>query len=193
MDENEVMLLDTDDFNDSDRLVLSIISNSGKSIMRTRLQKSALVYSKVFGDIVKHIAYSFGGYSEDVDESVDTLLDVGAITDTKNGYALTPYGKNMADFLRRVSSEYVDVDAHSKQLSNALNGVSDRELVGLTYHLYPETSEGSIIKESVDRLNKTLSVNGKDLSDFDLKSFEREIKAGNPIKVTEKRGRRNGF
>lgn len=184
-DVEDVIALDAEDLNDSDMLVLSLISK--KRLMRTRLQKTALLYCKIFDTkTVNHVAYNFGGYSEDVDESLDTLIDLGAIAEDKGYYSTTEYGKKLISYLEKTDGNYVNMDRDTEKVSKSLDEVSDRELIGLSYHYYPELAKESTIKESVERMNKTLTIDDTPLSYFDKGMFEKAVMDGKILKVREK-------
>lgn len=183
--EMEVIEDEAEDLNKSDKLVLTVLSK--KKMLRTRLQKTALMYCEVMKDnVVDHIAYNFGGYSEDVDESLETLVDIGAVYEDRSGYSVSDYGKRLLDYLLNRDDENKMVDNNVDKIIQAVGGVSDRVIVGLTYHYYPTLSSKSTIKDSVEKMNENIVIDDTPLSEIDKDTFEDYIKNGKHINAMER-------
>lgn len=177
----EIIAFDAEDLEDFDKLTLALISK--KKIMRTRLQKSVLVYRETFeSGAADYLAYGFGGYSEDVDHAAALLEDIGAVSEDRSGYLITDYGKKIVEHLKK-DDLFVKMDEDVDNLTKALSNVSDRELVGLTYQMYPEFTEESTIKNSVDQMNAKMIVDDKPLRDFEKELFKKSIEKGIPLSV----------
>ena len=79
-----------EEMSESDKIVLSIIANS-PYIKSTRLQKIALITKAALDGKVEltHGAYLFGGFSDDVDESVNSLRSEGFLVyQNGNGFSV---------------------------------------------------------------------------------------------------------
>lgn len=184
MNEQEMIESDYDELSDSEILVL-LIMNENKPILKTRLQKVSLLYHELYDSEINttgHNAYFFGGYSDDIDESAADLVDKGIMEENRNGYRLTEYGTKLVRFIRE---EYDDVNriAGIDKINRSVESVPDRNLVGLTYHFYEESAMNSTIKESVDKMNSVSSYDGVPLKDYPKDQFELKLRNGDRIRV----------
>ena len=171
---------DADAMTDSDVSVMFITELSG-TVEKTRLQKLSLMFDMIYDDKAEeHGAYRCG-YSDDIDESAQNLVASGSLKESYAGYSVTDYGKEVLEILKTTDSgKYEDM----KKILNAFKRVKDREIVGITYHLYPEYTKNSTIKKSVDALNRRMMINGVKLEKINPKSLIEDIKNGVPLKVT---------
>lgn len=183
MSEKEMIDSDYDDLSDSDIIVLLIVDGK-KPVLKTRLQKLSLLYHELYEKktgITNHNAYFFGGYSDDIDESAVNLTDMGVLEETKDGYSLTEYGRKLRQF---ILDEYEDEEQIRRidNIKSATSTIPDRNLVGLTYYFYGETAVNSIIKESVRKLNDASFYDGIKLTDYKKADFESKLRSGTPIR-----------
>lgn len=182
LSEKEMIDSDYDDLSDSDILVMLIVDNT-KPVLKTRLQKISLLYHELYDkkNVTDHNAYFFGGYSDDVDESAVNLTDMGVLEETKDGYSLTEYGCKLRQF---ILDEYDDED-QIKEIENikkAISSIPDRNLVGLTYHFYEETAVNSTIRDSVEKMNDKAVYDGVPLREYEKRNFESKLRSGVPIR-----------
>lgn len=183
MDENEMINNDYDDLSDSEILVL-LIMNEDAPTLKTRLQKLSLLYHELYDsdrNTTDHHAYFFGGYSDDIDESAVNLTDMGILNEGKNGYSLTEYGRKLRQY---ILDEYEDEDKIKRvnNIKKAVSSIPDRNLVGLTYHFYDESTKNSTIKQSVDRLNSSSMYDGLPLNEYPKNRFEDKLRSGEEIR-----------
>jgi hypothetical protein len=133
-----------------DKLVLSILEE--RPTGATSLQKIGLtVLSVLEGRVPTSFhAHHFGGFDDDLAESVDALRSEGYV-ELVNGktYRLTPAG-------RRLVEEYLtdDESTRLKHISGDLlprmRHLSDDEIVSVVYSLFPELAERSLIRNRID-------------------------------------------
>ncbi|MDR1404382.1 MAG: hypothetical protein LBJ20_02280 [Candidatus Methanoplasma sp.] len=182
--EDDMLKFDREDLSPADLLVLFISGNS--PALRTRIQKISFLYDEIYNKERKeadHHAYFFGGYSDDIEESMENLVDMGVLDEGRDGYVLTEYGKALTESLmdqkdQREKKERID------RIKNALSNVADRRVVGLTYRFYEETASNSAIRSSVERMNLSSKIDGKFLLDVDKEEFENYLRTGKPINMT---------
>ena len=187
MDENTLLDMDFQDLSDSDLAVMFTIEN--KPVLKTRLQKITLLFEEIYdthGPETGHSAYFFGGYSDEIDESAMTLTSAGIIDETSHGYVLTDYGRRLREYSERCIENDGDETGMTvihgiRNIVRSLNGIPDRNVVGLTYHYYEDTAVRSAIKESVDLLNEKAVYNGKRLDDIDKDEFEDILRRGEEL------------
>lgn len=174
---------DFDSLTDTEILVLLIIDGS-RPVMKTRLQKISLLYQEIFDNDKKnrtnHSAYLFGGYSDDIDESAVNLADTGILQETSAGYNLTEYGKALRKY---ILDEYDDEEeiVHVENINKSLKNMPDKNIVGLTYHFFEDTAANSTIKESVTRFNNSARYDGIALKEYDKNAFILKIRNGEVI------------
>jgi hypothetical protein len=133
-----------------DKLVLSILDKRPSGA--TSLQKLGLtVLSVLEGRTpVSFHAHHFGGFDDDLAESVDALRSEGYV-ELVNGktFRLTPAG-------RRLTEEYLSDDESTRlrtiagDLVPRMRHLSDEEIVSVVYSLFPELAENSLIRHRID-------------------------------------------
>lgn len=183
MDEIDMINMDFDELSDSEVLVL-LIMDEDEAVFKTRLQKLSLLYHELYDsdrNMTDHHAYFFGGYSDDIDESIMNLTDKGILVEGKSGYSLTDYGMKLRKFFL---NEYEDVEqiGNIEKIKNAVSSISDKNLVGLTYHFYSESAKNSTIVQSVEKMNSNLKYDGMPLNEYPLESFESKLRNGVEIR-----------
>jgi len=140
-------------FSKTDRLVLLILSISNK-IKITRLQKIGLLINAVIQGRVptSHNAYYFGAFSEDIDDSVTKFSDSSIVNATSDGFVLSPYGKSIINQMKESSNEEDrKVLEVTETIVKALSKMNDNDVLALTYYLFPEFTDDSLIKKEVER------------------------------------------
>ena len=161
-----------EDMSDSDKIVLLTIANS-PNIKSTRLQKLALIIKAALDGKVEssHGAYLFGGFSDDIDESVNSLRSEGFLTyQNGNGFSVNEDGKKLFQLL---SVEYNKLESKVREVVEMVENLSDKQVTALTYKLFPQLTGNSIIKEEMNRIGKDVTVQS-----FDIKKIKRDSKNG---------------
>jgi len=161
----------------TDLLVLCLIDSRDRPMLKTRIQKEALIFNQVYTKS-EHEPYYFGGYSDDIDESYSSLSDIGLLRTENKGYVLSGFGKAIVKALDERDDETF---RRSELLNKALANIDDRSLVAITYSLFPKLAEKSIIAESLNPLINKLIMNGKPLSDWTREEFIDCVRKGTPI------------
>ncbi len=180
-------MLDNDYYNLSDSEIEVLFIVDDEPILRTRLQKIALLYSKVYHkNECSHGAYLFGGFSDEIDESSDSLVSKGIIQETSRGYVTTDYGKRLKGLFVKGLEESDDLIIGIPNIKRSVSKLPDKSIVGLTYHFYNETAENSTIKNAVERYNKKSFYDGKRLDEISLDEFESKLKEGKAICRSER-------
>jgi hypothetical protein len=155
-----------EEMSESDKIVLSIVANS-PYIKSTRLQKIALITKAALDGKVEltHGAYLFGGFSDDIDESVNSLRSEGFLVyQNGNGFSVNEDGKKLFQLL---SAGEGRLESKVKEVIELVENLSDKQVTALTYKLFPQLTGNSIIKEEMNRIGKDLTV----LS-FDIKKIK---------------------
>ena len=189
MDENTLLDMDFQGLSDSDLTVLFAIGD--EPILKTRLQKIALLFDEMndsHGLETERGLRFFGGYSDEIDESTITLTSAGIIDETSHRYVMTDYGKKLKEYTERCIKNDRDETGITiirgiRNIVRSLDGIPDKNVVGLTYRYYPDTAARSAIKESVDILNRTAIYNGKSLSKMPREEFEDILRRGEELRI----------
>ena len=142
---------DVEELTDSDVVVLGLLHN--KPIKRTRIQKMSLFIERLFNfdESISHGSYHYGAFSDGIDESLISLKGDGSVAvDSSNNYKLTNYGdllyseaNNKEELKRKL--EAVDV------INDFFSSLSDQQLLQLSYLLFPDTTEESLIVKDVQK------------------------------------------
>lgn len=83
-----------DEIDDYSYVHYAVMSLMDRPRSKTSIMKEAI---KRYGHIIDHGPYLYGEYSDDVDEAVGNLCEIG-ILETKNGkFEITDYGQELFD------------------------------------------------------------------------------------------------
>jgi len=152
-----------------DKIVLITIANSGK-IKSTRLQKLTLIIKAVYdGKIDLHKPYLFGGFSDEVDESVNSLRSEGFLI-YENGFRINEDGEKL---YKALLSEKYELDQIAKDVIKMMGGLSDNQVTSITYKLFPALTKNSIIKDEMEKVGKDIIIQS-----FDIKKIRMRRKDG---------------
>jgi len=133
-----------------DDLDVAIILAIGDSkLNHTKIQKIALILSEILGIKTDAVAYDYGGFSETIMEKLQSDFSSDIIRKETGAYALTKTGKKLYRILTKIVEKKYNI---SEDLLSALRTMNNKELVALTYHLFPEYTEKSLIKDEIKRL-----------------------------------------
>ena len=152
-----------------DKIVLITIANSGK-IKSTRLQKLTLIIKAIYdGKIDLHKPYLFGGFSDEVDESVNSLRSEGFLI-YENGFRINEDGEKL---YKALLSEKYELDQIAKDVIKMMGGLSDNQVTSITYKLFPALTKNSIIKDEMEKVGKDIIIQS-----FDIKKIRMRRKDG---------------
>lgn len=110
-----------------------------------RFQKVALLVTKLMGQdsVLDAEAFHFGAFSENLIHAMDDLKEAGVLS------AMEP---KLTDFGRQVLSEWMRTEpewGRAEALVRATRSIPEKELVAITYELFPKLTEKSRIKEDL--------------------------------------------
>lgn len=135
-----------------DKLVLLVLKHEDGKSRATRIQKFGLIVNSVYEGKTpsSHGAFYFGGFSDNIEESINQLIENGIIKYEHNQYILTDYGKEVLKYLERKGEpDFQKLKRIADTILPALKNLSDRDLIKLTYLLFPELTSKSLIKKEV--------------------------------------------
>lgn len=167
-----------EDYGDIEKLILLIAKNHKKGLKPTRLQKLTLIITSVLTGSTKKLqeaygAYFFGGFSDDVEESANVLSEEGYLEYVKDeGYIITEEGKELAE---KIAKKYPDKDKIIKEIATNLEDLSDKEILALTYSLFPELTKNSVIKDT-PYVKKTKNVYTVKIKEKELREILRHLR-----------------
>jgi hypothetical protein len=159
-----------EDMSESDKIVLLTIANS-PNIKSTRLQKVALIIKAALDGKVEssHGAYLFGGFSDDIDESVNSLRSEGFLTYQNGiGFNVNEDGQKL---FQSLSVEESKLENKVKEVIKFVDNLSDKQVTALTYKLFPQLTGNSIIKEEMNKIGRDIIVQS-----FDINKIKRDSK-----------------
>lgn len=157
--ESEGVLADkASETSETDKLVLALIRQ--RPSRTTTVQKLGLIVHSVFKGAVPpgFEAHFFGGFNDDIDNSLDELLEEGYLWENDNGeYALTPAGKTLVDrFLTDpTATKLKDV---SDRIVRRMARLSDREILAVAYEMFPDLTKNSLIRDRVARTKRVKNI-----------------------------------
>jgi uncharacterized protein YwgA len=133
-----------------DKLVLAILDlrpTGATSLQKLGLTVLSVMEGKTPGSYHPH---HFGGFDDDVSESVDSLRSEGYV-ELVGGktYRLTPAGQQLVENYLS-DEESSRLKTISSSVIPLMRRLSDDEVVSVVYSLFPELAERSLIKHRVD-------------------------------------------
>lgn len=158
----EFLLEDAEDLTKCGKVLLSILNYGPARV--TRIHKMSLMINAVIeGSCAKpdsHGAFHYGGFSEEVDSALTQFLEDGVATKVDGEFRITEYGRQLVGVLKKeLMDDFMLVSEEtSGPILENLNTLSDRQLLRLTYLLFPETTTRSVIKKQVDRDGRPIKV-----------------------------------
>jgi len=153
-DYEEYIKEDAEELSYHDKLTLVTIAGSGGKSKATRIQKLGLIINAIKEGKTpsSHEPYFYGGFSDNIEESLSYLLDSGLIKKIGTEYTITEYGKKVLKFLETNNDEvYHTLKDIVDKIMPSFRRLKDDELVLLTYILFPELTEKSLIKEDMEK------------------------------------------
>ena len=140
-----------------EKLAILFIGYSNE-VKSTRLQKMVLVAKAILEGKVPttHGAYLFGGYSDDIDEGTETLRSEGFLSyESGKGFYLSDDGNKIFEYLKKKETKLNDT-VH--KVSEMFKGLSDKQVTAITYKLFPQLTENSVIKEEMEKIGNNINI-----------------------------------
>jgi hypothetical protein len=140
-----------------EKLAILFIGYSNE-VKSTRLQKMVLVAKAILEGKVPttHGAYLFGGYSDDIDEGTETLRSEGFLSyESGKGFYLSDDGNKIFEYLKKKETKLNDI---VYKVSEMFKGLSDKQVTAITYKLFPQLTENSVIKEEMEKIGKNINI-----------------------------------
>jgi hypothetical protein len=154
---------------DLDYLIILAIGDKGNK--STKIQKTVIVLSKLLNIPTDIEAHHSGGYSETVAERLNSRSRTQFFVKDDDEYKLTEQGKELYyKLLEQLKAKKME---DTVKILDTLHKMSSKNLIALTYFLYPETTEKSTIKEDVNKVIESLKEKGK--NDFKVKREGNEV------------------
>jgi len=183
MADKELIKDEMENLSDADKLVLSVLFASNK-VKATRLQKVGLLVNAIVEGKVpsSHDAYFYGGFSEEIEDSVTKLSDNRLLNPTSEGFVLTQYGKLIFNRMKAAKDKtgYERIEIAEAVIA-ALSRLKDSDVLDLTYYLFPELAANSLIRKEVEKRLKERGIRGVKAYRFkkeDLDEFISKIQSG---------------
>lgn len=145
-----------EDLSELDKMLLLIINFSG-SVKATRLQKLGILGNVALGhnhDSI-HNPYYFGGFSDEIEEESTFLHEQGYLRQTPGGLVLSPTGVKCVEELKNKNEKEATT---IKGIVETLRRYSDKEVTAITYKMFPDLADKSIIREEVDKISQRLPI-----------------------------------
>lgn len=149
-EEDEFISEEAEELSYYDKLNLVILKNESGKSRATRIQKLGLILNSIREGKTpsSHGPYFYGGFSDDIEESLINLLESGLIKKEHGEYVLTSYGQKVIQYLEKLNDhEFIELTKIARDIMPRLRELKDRELVILTYILFPELAKHSLIKD----------------------------------------------
>lgn len=132
---------------DEDKLAILSIGEGGAS--KTKIQKIAFLLSKALKLDGNFVAYDFGNFSDTLMEKVESPYNSDLITTSGNKYTLTQNGKDV--YHKLLGSLDHEEKTIAMDIADTLQRMSVEKIETLVYHLFPETTDNSVIKLDIEK------------------------------------------
>lgn len=142
----------------AEKVVLSILDL--KPSTATAVQKLGLLIESVFhGRVPEEFSpMFFGGFDDDLQESLETLQEESYVRYTDNGnYQLTSSGEKFLDE-SLIDDQSSRIRSISSTIVGGLRKLTDDEIIAIVYQLFPELTNNSLIKDRVKRNSRIKNV-----------------------------------
>ena len=146
-----------------EKIVLSILRYRDSKV--TSLQKLGLLIAAIFrGNVPEGFsAYYFGGFSDDIADSIEILEDEGYLKTAPDKHLkLTEDGVALVnDFMNDAESKrIIDISAH---IAGGMQRLSENEILAIIYLMFPELTSKSLIKNRIGKIRHAKNVEVYDL------------------------------
>jgi len=148
---------DVDDLNDNEITLLSILQNTPTKT--TRIQKLGIFVDRIMYDRSPDSAgaYHYGGFSDNLDDAIESMKSDGAIVATANGFQLTEYGQRIYEEAKKKETIKAKIETVD-EIKSFFDSLSDQQLLKLSYIFYPDTTEESLIKDRIKTDGNTFQI-----------------------------------
>ena len=181
------------DLTDEEKILIFALGALGNTPLLTKvmIQKLLFLFSNVFTDfkgLFRYEPHLLGPYSETVENTLQSLIQLGLITDKSAGYQLTPDGLDLCKALSP-KEEIVRVISDFKEF---LHDLSEDEILAFIYSSYPDfISESarwnrlkpqrielaiSLLRKEKVSFSKAAEIAGMTAGDFDRALRERRVR-----------------
>lgn len=181
------------DLTDEEKILIFALGALGNTPLRTKvmIQKLLFLFSNVFTGfkgLFRYEPHLIGPYSETVENTLQSLIQLGLISDKGFGYQLAPEGLNMFKALAP-KEEIIRVISDFKEF---LHDLSEDEMLAFIYSSYPDfISESalwnrlkprrvelaiSLLRKEKVSFSKAAEVAGMTAGDFDRALKERRVR-----------------
>lgn len=146
-----------DDASQSDKLVLALLSE--RPSRSTAVQKIGLLLETVRSGKVPagFSPYFFGGFDEDIDDSLGQLKTEGYVCENDGVYTLTSTGKELLETYLK-DEVTAQIKSLTAKIVPRLARLTDQEILAVMYELFPELTTNSLIKDRVPKVRRIKNV-----------------------------------
>lgn len=181
------------DLTDEEKILIYALGALGNTPLRTKviIQKLLFLFSNVFTGykgLFRYEPHLLGPYSETVENTLQSLIQLGLITDKNCGYQLTPEGLNLCKTLAP-KEEIVRVVSDFKEF---LHDLSEDEILVFIYSTFPDFISKSarwnqlkprrvemaisLLRKGKVSFSKAAEIAGMTAGDFDRTLRERRVR-----------------
>ena len=145
--DNDKLIEELRTLDDVDLAILLAIGP--EKLSHTKIQKIALIVSNLLNLETDAVAYNYGNFSETIMEKLQSSYYSDFIAKESGTYKLTEKGLNAYSIL--IERLKVKRREDVVKVLDKLRKLSDRQIIVLAYHLFPEYTTESRIKDDVEK------------------------------------------
>ena len=114
---------DPEDFCPADFAVMSVLATAGRPQSKSAVMRNCI---RRYGDLIEHGPYLYGEYSDDIDEAIENLVNIGILHRVRTGpqypylITLTEYGAALFDSFLHSPIEDEDLMAMKEAILGGL-------------------------------------------------------------------------
>jgi hypothetical protein len=145
-------MIDSKDLTIDQKAVLLVFSNIPRKFKKSRtyLEKFLFLLVKAFPEMLDYFdstfeSYKYGPYNEYAEEVFDSLKDYRLIDDS---YEFTSAGKKIVEEVKK-ERETNPLVLRVEEFSDLLKDLDIDDILYLTYNLYPDFTDKSVIRDKV--------------------------------------------
>lgn len=176
---NEMLESDLVGLSETDILVILTVDGE-VPLPKYRLQKMVLMYCRTYGPGYGDpgfIEYPFGGFSDDVNESVIHFISIGAIEDRWDGLLLTDYGAALRRSVLDICGDRTCIRG-VENIREATSDLDYKPLSALAHRFYKDILRNSPSYESMPSYIRKVRLDGIPLEDYDERRFRDNLRDG---------------
>ena len=176
------------DLTDEEKLLVYAMGTLGNAPLRSKvmIQKLLFLFSNVFTDfqgLLRYEPHLLGPYSETVENTLQSLIQLGLISNGSSGYRLTAEGQEL--FKSLVPKE--EISRVILDFKEFLHDLSEDEILAFIYSIYPgytaESARWDKLKPrrvelaiSLLRRGKVSFSRGAEIAGMNVGDFERTLR-----------------